>query len=156
TRKTRPLNGDLLVIGRAANCDLGLVSPEVAPVHCLIARVPHGYRIRDCSGGRVGTRLNGKTIQEASLHDGDDLQIGTFSFKVHLPDAGFEHLAASPNGAPVAAVAPSALLAAEAHQFERAQRSRRNLVRLALSLRRQLWAERTAAAQVRTQFDQRQ
>ncbi len=45
TRKTRPLDCDLIVVGRAPGCDLGLVSPEVAPIHCLIARVPVGWRI---------------------------------------------------------------------------------------------------------------
>src|SRR4051794_37572579 len=48
-RKRLPLTGDLIVLGRGAGCDLGLVSPEVAPVHCVIARLGGGWRIRDCS-----------------------------------------------------------------------------------------------------------
>src|SRR5437762_4913208 len=50
TRKSRPLDRDVLVVGRAPGCDLGLVSPEVAPVHCLIVRLADGWHIRDCTG----------------------------------------------------------------------------------------------------------
>src|SRR5437660_8125437 len=35
SRKVRPLDRELIVIGRGPGCDLGLVSPEVAPVHCV-------------------------------------------------------------------------------------------------------------------------
>ena len=55
TRKHRPLNGDLVVIGRSSCCDIGLVSPEVAPIHCVIVKGLEGWRLRDCTG-RSGTR----------------------------------------------------------------------------------------------------
>jgi pSer/pThr/pTyr-binding forkhead associated (FHA) protein len=84
TRKHRPLDRDVTVLGRAPGCDIGLESPEVAPVHCLIVRVQEGWRLRDCSG-RLGTRLNGRTARDELLHDEDVLQVGTFSFKLYLP-----------------------------------------------------------------------
>lgn len=118
-RKYRPLDGALLVLGRAASCDFSLVSPEVAPVHCVLARGTEGWRLRDCSG-RPGTRVNGKFVQETPLVDGDLIQVGSFSFEVHLPPG-------SCNGA-ARPVSPS--------QVAHLQRSRRNLVRLALRLRK--------------------
>lgn len=86
TRKHRPLERDVTVLGRAPGCDIGLESPEVAPVHCLIVRVTDGWRLRDCSG-RLGTRLNGRAARDELLHDEDVLQVGSFSFKLHLPAA---------------------------------------------------------------------
>jgi pSer/pThr/pTyr-binding forkhead associated (FHA) protein len=84
-KKCRPLTGDLVVLGRHPGCDIGLVSPEVAPVHCIIARVGGSWRIRDCSGR--ATRVNGRTIDDGPLTNGDVIQVGTFSFEAHLPPA---------------------------------------------------------------------
>src|SRR4051794_40003695 len=78
--KCRPLDRPLLVMGRAPGCDLSLVSPEVAPIHCVLAHVAGGWRLRDCTG-RSATRLNGKAIHDEALVDGDIIQIGTFSFE---------------------------------------------------------------------------
>ena len=82
-KKRRPLAKDLIVLGRGPGCDIGLVSPEVANVHCILTRQPTGWTIRDCSGR--ATRVNGHTITEAPLRDGDSIQIGTFSFEAYLP-----------------------------------------------------------------------
>lgn len=136
TRKHRPLDSDVLVIGQGRFCDVGLASPEVAPVHCLIIRGPTGWRVRDC-GSRCGTRVNGKAVQETSLCDGDAIQIGPFSFQAHLPQS------AAPAAIPVATVTESAL--------PRLQRSRRNLAQIALRVRRRLQRERAAARQVPSQ-----
>jgi hypothetical protein len=115
TRKHRPLNQDVTLLGRAPGCDIALVSPEVAPVHCVIARGPGGWRLRDCTG-RGGTRVNGRSVTDVLLCDEDVLQIGTFSFHVRLPAAGM------PAAGNVTAV-------------RRLQQSRRNLAHLALRLR---------------------
>lgn len=119
--KYRPLRRDLVVIGRGRGCDVGLVSPEVAEAHCVLFRTASGWRLRDC-GSRIGTRLNGKTVHESALYDGDVLQVGTFNFRCHLPGD-------------VAAAGPGAR---EPHL----ERSRRHLARLALALRRRLRAAR--------------
>jgi hypothetical protein len=132
TRKHRPLDGEVLVIGQNRACDMGLASPEVAPVHCLVIRGSNGWRIRDC-GSRCGTRVNGKAVQEAELHDGDAIQIGPFSFQTHLPHRP------APAAIPVATATNSAL--------PRLQRSRRNLAVIALRIRRRLQAERAVARQ---------
>jgi pSer/pThr/pTyr-binding forkhead associated (FHA) protein len=125
TRRIRPLEGDLIVIGRAPNCDIALVSPEVAPIHCVLQRRSDGWRIRDCCGGRHATRLNGRAIHEETLCDSDVLQIGTFGLEMRLPTARLTPIVGStPVGDDRLAARLKAL-----------QRSRRNLVRLALRLR---------------------
>lgn len=127
TRKHRPLDRDILLLGRAPTCDIGLVSPEIAPVHCAIVRTGDGWLIRDCSGGRLATRINGRVIQEQPLQDTDVLQIGTFSFEVHLPACSST---LGPDHTPL--VQPSA----PAELVKRLERSRRHLAELALKKRR--------------------
>ncbi|MGH7172682.1 MAG: FHA domain-containing protein [Gemmataceae bacterium] len=126
TRQHRPLKGDLVVLGRAATCDITVISPEVAPVHCILQRTPDGWRLRDCSGGRHATRLNGRSVHEEILRDTDMLQIGSFSFEVRLPAARVT---------PVLGSTP-VVDDRVASRLKHLQRSRRNLIRLALRLRR--------------------
>ncbi len=112
-----------------------LMSPDVAPVHCIIVRLANGWRIRDCSG-HLGTRLNGKTITEEPLADDDHLQIGPFNFKVHLPARPEPVEPTSPSG-PAASAAegdPGAV------DVDRLTQSRANLVRLARAYRLQAQA----------------
>ncbi len=135
TRKHRPLERDVTVLGRAPGCDVGLVSPEVAPVHCIIARVAGGWRLRDCTG-RGGTRLNGQGITEASLSDGDVLQVGTFSFRLRLPGAKV------PPG--VGTTPPPQ--GADLPDLRHLEQSRRNLAQLALRLRRRLRVAESAVS----------
>jgi pSer/pThr/pTyr-binding forkhead associated (FHA) protein len=125
TRKHRPLDRDVTVLGRAPSCDISLASPEVAPVHCVILRTAEGWRVRDCSGGRHATRLNGEAIHEEPLRDTDVLQVGTFSFEFHQPNSRPTPV---PGSTPV--VDPRL-----AQRVQRLQRSRRKLVDLALKWR---------------------
>src|SRR6185312_7846481 len=99
-----------------------------------ILHTADGWRIRDCSGGRFATRVNGQTIHEESLRDTDVLQIGTFSFEVRLPAS---------RTTPVVGSTP-VVDERLAVRIKRLQRSRRNLVRLASKLRQR--ARRGTAA----------
>jgi hypothetical protein len=121
TRKHRPLDRDLLILGRGRGCDLSLGSPEIAPIHCFIFRTRTGWSIRDC-GSRIGTRVNGEPIEEAPLHDGDIVQIGPFCFQMCLP------------------CTPTTATASDTHDARvlHLMRSRRRLALLALRLRRRL------------------
>jgi hypothetical protein len=130
SRKNRPLHRDVVVVGRSTACDVGLVSPEVAPIHCVLVRLAAGWRLRDCTG-RSATRVNGKPAQDEALADGDTIQIGTFSLKLHLP-AGAAAPAAAPAAVPVAAAAPDVV---------RLQSSRRRWGQRAVRLRRELRVE---------------
>ncbi|GIW79904.1 MAG: hypothetical protein KatS3mg105_1711 [Gemmatales bacterium] len=109
-------------IGRYKGCDLELSAGDVAPLHCILTRGSAGVYIRDC-GSRSGTKVNGVKIKDAQLRDGDILQVGPVSFEVSLPWK-------SPADTPV--------FDAKDKQLERAQQSRRRLVKLAWSLRQRL------------------
>jgi hypothetical protein len=139
-RKHLPLVGDVIVLGRGGGCDLGLVSPEVAPVHCLILRIAGNWRIKDCSGR--ATRVNGKSVQDEVLHNTDVIQIGTFSFEAHLPPGSAAPPVSLSPAARAVAAAVGAVPAKGGH--DRLQRSRKRLVELALSLRAQLREARVA------------
>ncbi len=135
SRKVRPLDRDIVVLGRASCCDWNLVSPEVAPIHCLVVHVADGWRVRDCAS-RLGTRVNGKTVHDELLCDGDVLQVGSFSFQVQLPNPKPRPARPAPER-PAPDPAPS--LPANlgiARKLQRLERSRRQLARLALAWRR--------------------
>lgn len=123
-------NGSIL--GRARGCDIELDSPEVSGVHCVVTRGPAGLYIRDCAS-RMGTKVNGAKVHDALLHNGDIVQIGSFSFEVYLP----WKVTPSEGGGTVNFVYKQ--------QVKRLQHSRERLVRLAMGLRRRLRAERPAA-----------
>jgi len=127
-RKFRRLEKEVLVLGRAPGCDLGLEAPDVAPVHCVIVRAADGWRVRDCTG-RGGTRVNGRSVQDEALCDEDVLQVGSFSFAFHLP--------------------PEPRRAVDAG---RVRRSRQGFARLALRLRGRL---READAEVAARVEER-
>ena len=119
-------NGEELSTDRAGcggyravrGCDIGLDAPDVSSLHCMIWRGAAGLQIRDC-GSRAGTRINGDTVQEAMLHDGDILQIGPFSFRVYVP----------------AILSP---IQAKGRRNKHVEKSRRNLGRLAVALRHKI------------------
>jgi pSer/pThr/pTyr-binding forkhead associated (FHA) protein len=116
--KVRPIDQDVLTVGRARGADIGLDAPDVSSLHCVIWRGATGYLIRDC-GSRAGTRVNGDVIRESLLHDGDVLQIGPFSFRVQMPAGAFP-------------------LAPREARYNHVEHSRRNLARLALALRQKI------------------
>src|ERR1700722_18759780 len=83
-KKPRPLERDVITIGRARGCDIKLDAPEISTLHCLLHRTAEGYCVRDC-GSRTGIRVNGDIPRHAVLAEGDVLQIGPFSFQVSIP-----------------------------------------------------------------------
>jgi pSer/pThr/pTyr-binding forkhead associated (FHA) protein len=129
TQVGRLLDRDAILVGRSRGCDLVLESPAVSSIHCVVSRSAGGYSIRDCAS-RAGTRLNGEPVEEASLHDGDLVQIGPFSFRVALPVV--RKVGAVPSDEP---------------RQVRLERKRRSLVELALALRRRLHQLRQGEAQ---------
>src|SRR5690242_17549230 len=86
SRKFRPLDRGVVVLGRGSRCDIRLDIPEAAELQCIIARTQEGYRIRNYAE-RVSTLLNGKPIRKALLQHGDILEIASVEFRVHLPTA---------------------------------------------------------------------
>jgi chromosome segregation ATPase len=120
-KKPWPLNRDVVTVGRAKGCDIVLEAPDVSSLHCLVWAFQGGYQVRDC-GSRAGTQLNGDRITESILHDGDILQVGSFSFRLALP---------SP---------PRKEAGRREQHGKHMERSRRHLARLALAQRKKLHA----------------
>jgi pSer/pThr/pTyr-binding forkhead associated (FHA) protein len=91
------------VIGRAGDCDIvldGLEHLDVSRYHCQLEFDPPAARVRDL-GSRNGTFVNGVKIGQRrtwerpwevqrddyaahDLSDGDELQIGSMTFRVSL------------------------------------------------------------------------
>ncbi len=87
-RKPRALDRDVTTIGRARGADLSIESNEISTIHCILFRSPEGFRLRDC-GSRTGTRVNGASIKSTLLHDGDIVNLGSYSFEFRVPTALF-------------------------------------------------------------------
>jgi pSer/pThr/pTyr-binding forkhead associated (FHA) protein len=133
--RQRPLEGDLIVVGRGRGCDLALSGPDIAEIHCILVNGLGGWRIRDC-GSRTGTRVNGQVVKEAPLTDSDLLQIGAFLFEVQLPGEGGERQLLSPE------------------EERHLRRSRRRLARTALRLRHQLQQQQGQAQELERQTEE--
>lgn len=86
TKKHRPLDKPIVMIGRGTGCDLTIASPEIAPIHCILVHSPEGWFVRNCAG-KLGIRVNDQSVQEERLRHDDKLQVGAFSFRIHLPDS---------------------------------------------------------------------
>jgi len=154
TRKVRPLDRDVLMLGRAPGCDVQVKSPDIFPVHLLILRVADGWRLRDCTG-RGSTQLNGRPVQDELLRDGDVVQVSTFSFLLHLP---------GPRKPPVAQMAPRQTEnvldseedpAADGPRLKRLQRSRERLAQRALALRKRHQEAQALCAQLQQSLENR-
>ena len=74
-----------IVLGRDVNTDVFLNDMTVSREHATIVHRGDTVVIRD-AGSLNGTYVNGVCVDEAELHNGDEIQIGTF------------HLAFSHNG----------------------------------------------------------
>jgi pSer/pThr/pTyr-binding forkhead associated (FHA) protein len=143
TRKHRPLDRDVIVLGRSPSCDLNLMGAEVAPIHCLLLRCAGGgWRVRHF-GGRIGTLVNGRPVQDAVVDHDDALQIGSFSFKFHLP-------------APFRRPGLTCDVAPDSAEASHLRRSRRNLARLALNLRTRLHETAAELARAQKHVDQQE
>ena len=92
-----PLQKEVLVLGRAADCDLVVAEPRVSRHHAELRREGDGYLLADLRSTN-GTRLNGQVItRPMPLQDGDVIELGSARFLYHDPEAtldteGFPHL----------------------------------------------------------------
>jgi len=71
------LDRDVVLAGRHPDSDIFLDDITVSRRHAEIARSASGYVVRDV-GSLNGTYLNRERIEEAPLHNGDEVQIGKF------------------------------------------------------------------------------
>ena len=71
------LDAALVTAGRHPDSGIFLDDITVSRRHAEVRRVGDGYKVADV-GSLNGTYLNRQRVEEAELHDGDELQIGTF------------------------------------------------------------------------------
>lgn len=82
---TFELMSDRITIGRSDNNDVVLPSEAVSRFHASIERDPEGGFLVKDHQSKNGVQVNGITVQESSLRNGDLVQIGTFMFRFHAP-----------------------------------------------------------------------
>jgi pSer/pThr/pTyr-binding forkhead associated (FHA) protein len=71
------LDEPLVTAGRHPDSMIFLDDITVSRRHAEVRKVEDGYTVADV-GSLNGTYLNRQRVEEAPLHDGDELQIGTF------------------------------------------------------------------------------
>ena len=71
------LDEPLVTAGRHPDSVIFLDDITVSRRHAEVRKSDAGYRVADV-GSLNGTYLNRQRVEEAELHDGDELQIGTF------------------------------------------------------------------------------
>jgi predicted RNA-binding Zn-ribbon protein involved in translation (DUF1610 family) len=82
---TFPIERGWTRIGRSGNADLCLDDPSVSRRHALIVAEP-GKTLRVLDDRSLnGVLLNGKTVEWAPLHDGDQLAVGRYSLYLLEP-----------------------------------------------------------------------
>jgi pSer/pThr/pTyr-binding forkhead associated (FHA) protein len=64
-----------LVIGRVPECDIPLSDPNVSRRHAEIRRQGTGFVVNDL-GSTNGTRVNGATVKDRALNNGDEITVG--------------------------------------------------------------------------------
>jgi hypothetical protein len=71
-----------ILVGSDASCDLSLSVPGIAKRHAEITMTRSGFVLKDLGGG--STTVNGSTIKEQLLADGDSLAFGAARFNFRL------------------------------------------------------------------------
>ena len=90
---------ETVVIGRGTENDIVLADPSVSTSHGRLVFKTDRVFVEDLDSAN-GTRLNGKVVKSAELHDGDRLVLGDVEMTIQLAEE-----AAAP-AAPPAATAP--------------------------------------------------
>lgn len=78
------LNGDEVLVGRLAECQVQLNDANVSRRHAAFIRLEEGWALSDL-GSTNGTRVNGREIDRVRLADGDVIEIGLTRLVYHAP-----------------------------------------------------------------------
>lgn len=70
-----------VVVGRHSDAEVRLALPEISRRHCRLVFENQEWRVHDLNSLN-GVFVNGERMQEATLYDGDRLQLGTFTIIV--------------------------------------------------------------------------
>ncbi len=82
-RRDVPLGSGQFVIGRQASAQIRVPLSTVSRQHCEVLIRENTIRVRDL-GSSNGTFVNDDRVQDAELHAGDVLTVGTFAFVVQI------------------------------------------------------------------------
>lgn len=75
---------DLVLIGRASDCDLILEHPKVSRHHAELLRIDGvSFELRDL-GSTNGTFVNGVRVGSQMVGDGDEIRLGSFPLSLYL------------------------------------------------------------------------
>src|SRR5437763_4101365 len=73
---THELTREIVTIGSAPLNHIVIDDPAVSAQHAILARVADSYWLKDL-GSTNGTQVNGVSISDAELKNGDKIQFGT-------------------------------------------------------------------------------
>ena len=111
-----PLSTPITMVGRRSSARLHLASSTVSKAHCLVVVTRGGAYIRDLES-RSGTQVNGVSVVERELCNGDEVTVGRFTFafvdgrpRGPLPPAGNLAVVVSPSGVRIDVTGRSALI----------------------------------------------
>ena len=90
-----PLTRPVLVIGSGPHARFLLKSDTVSTSHTLLIHTAAGWYLRDLVS-RTHTILNGKSVRESPVHNGDTLTIGKFVFHCAIDGAPAEFTPVAP------------------------------------------------------------
>src|SRR5205085_2182221 len=74
------LNRPIFVVGSHSRARIHLISQSVSKHHALVVQTRHQTFVRDLAS-RTHTFVNGVQVREQVLKDGDELKIGSFTFR---------------------------------------------------------------------------
>jgi predicted component of type VI protein secretion system len=77
------LQRPVLLIGRHPECDVRIDLPKISRRHCCLALAYDRVLIRDL-GSHNGLRVNGRVVEEARLHAGDEVAIGPIIYRLEI------------------------------------------------------------------------
>lgn len=78
------LRGEQVIVGRLADCQIRLQDANISRRHAAFIKLDDGWAIQDLESTN-GTRLNGRPVSRARLHDGDVVEIGLTRLVYHDP-----------------------------------------------------------------------
>jgi pSer/pThr/pTyr-binding forkhead associated (FHA) protein len=79
-----------VLVGRHSEAGLRLPLPDVSRRHCRLSCSAGVWTITDLNSLN-GIQVNGQSVAQATLENGDQVRIGGFTFAVHIGQAGHVH-----------------------------------------------------------------
>lgn len=119
--KSFDLIDDVIFLGRAEDCAIRIDGDDVDERHCQVLKVDGRYRVMNL--GSSGTRVNGQSVTQHELSNGDVIQIGAVAIAFRggvVPDAP-----AAPAAEPEPVAAPQTSSSGSGRPRRRGARGRR-------------------------------